>query len=75
MKAANMLVLADSPGPLEYDCMYVIDGVSRLQQIPWQKGSTYDSTCQRYGDAALYGNAVVVIDGDENVPSTTDKIH
>ena len=84
MKAANKPALADAiwalmpqyvQGPSENDHVYVVDGGSLLHQIPWQKGSTYDSICQKYTDYVMqhYGRAFVVFDGYDSGPSTKDN--
>ena len=62
MKAANKPPLADAmwalipqyvQGPSENDNMYVVDGGLLLHRIPWQKGSTYNSICQKYTDYSM----------------------
>ena len=56
MNAASKPALADAMWVLmpqyvqENDNVYVVDGGSLLHRIPWQKGSTYNSICQKYTD-------------------------
>ena len=60
-READKPVLAEAiwklvgPGPgsdtavnIPSDVRYVIDGGALLQRIPWTKGETFESVCQRY---------------------------
>ncbi len=51
------------------------DGGALLHRIPWQRGSTYDTICQKYTDYVMhhYVNPVVVFDGYSNGPSIKDN--
>ena len=86
MKAANKPALADAIWALmpedvqslsEDHYVYVIDGGSLLHRIPWQIGSTYNNISQKYTDYVMqhYGQASVVFDGYDSVPSTKDNAH
>jgi len=57
--------------------MYVIDGGSLLQKIPWQKDGTFGSICDQYYQYLFqkYSNTTVVFDGYKNGPSTKDITH
>ena len=58
-------------------CSCVVDGGSLLHRIPWQKGSTYNSICQKYTDYVMQhcGRAFVMFDGYDSGPSTKDNTH
>ena len=45
MKAANTPALADA--------MWALNAGSLLHRIPWQKGRTYYSICQRYAEYVM----------------------
>ena len=61
----------------ELETIYVMDGGSLIQKIPWNKGSTFIQICQSYVDYVRrrYSKAVVVFDGYQSGPSTKDPTH
>ena len=58
-------------------CLFVLDGGSLLQRLPWLKNATFESICQSYVDYVTkrYQNVVVVFDGNPNCPTTKDVTH
>ena len=58
-------------------CLFVLDGGSLLQRLPWLKNATFESICQSYVDYVTkrYQNVVVVFDGYPNCPTTKDVTH
>ena len=65
----------------EYLCsiflfVFVLDGGSLLQRLPWTQGTTYGDICTTYVDYVTkkYREAVVVFDGYEK-SSTKDLVH
>ena len=68
---------SDASGPSDDEPLqYVLDDGALIHRIPWDRGVTYGSICQKYTSyvARRYGNAVVVFDG-YGVPSTKDAAH
>jgi hypothetical protein len=61
-----------APNPI-----YVLDGGSLLQKIPWIKGETFSTICEKYVKyvKGRYHQAVVVFDGYSAEPSTKDLTH
>ena len=61
-----------APNPI-----YVLDGGSLLQKIPWIKGETFSTLCEKYVKyvKGRYHQAVVVFDGYSAEPSTKDLTH
>lgn len=57
--------------------VYVIDGGSLIQKIPWVKGSTFHLICSQYREfiRKRYSKAVVVFDGYIDGPNTKDITH
>ena len=57
--------------------IYVFDGGSLLQRLPWPRRATFNGLCQLYTDYVTknYSNSVVVFDGYETGPSTKDNTH
>jgi len=57
--------------------MFVLDGDSLIQRLPWVKGATFEAICESYVDyiSKRYDNAVVVSDGYPDGPSTKDITH
>ena len=87
MRAANKAALADAIRALG-EChttnntlvnteIYVLDGGSLLQRLPWPRRATFNGLCQLYTDYVTknYSNSVVVFDGYETGPSTKDNTH
>ena len=58
------------------DIMFVLDGGSLLQRIPWKSGMTYREICTMYTSyvSKKYGEAIVVFDG-YNESSTKEMVH
>ena len=59
------------------DAVFVFDGGSLLQRLPWPSHSTYADIASIYVQFVTrhYGEAVVVFDGYESGPSTKDETH
>ena len=57
--------------------IYVLDGDSLLQRLPWRPRATFNGLCQLYTDYVTknYSNSVFVFDGYETGPSTKDNMH
>ena len=54
-----------------------IDGGALLQQIPWQRGVTYDhiyKTCVQYVEQHYGKQVTIVFDGYQHGPSTKDPL-
>ena len=85
MRAANKAALADAiwavgechttNNTLVNTEIYVLDGGSLLQCLPWPRRATFNGLCQLYTDLVSknYSNSVVVFDGYETGPSTKDN--
>ena len=45
--------------------MYVLDGGSLVNRIPWQRGTTYNDICRQYTNYVTrrYGHTIIVFDG------------
>ena len=58
-------------------CLFVLDGGSLLQRLPWLKNATFESICQSYVDYVTkrYQNVVDVFDGYPNCHTTKDVTH
>jgi hypothetical protein len=58
-------------------CIFVLDGGSLLQRLPWSKNATFEAICQSYLDYVTkrYQNVVVVFDVYPNYPTTKDVTH
>ena len=56
---------------------HILDGGALLHRIPWFKGETFKSICQRYVEyvCSKYGRAIVVFDGYSDSPSIKDATH
>lgn len=68
---------SDTAVNIPSDVRYVIDGGALLQRIPWTKGETFESVCQRYVHyvCSKYGRPIVVFDGYNDGPSIKDATH
>ena len=60
-----------------YDVVYVLDGGTLLQKLPWPNQTTYANLSNLYVQYVHrhYKHAVVVFDGYESGPSTKDETH
>ena len=87
MRVANKAALADAIGALG-EChttnntlvnteIYVLDGGSLLQRLPWPRRARFNDLCQLYTDYVTknYSNSVAVIDEYEIGASTKDNTH
>ena len=87
MRAANKAALADAIWALgecqAYDKMlnetqiYVLDGNSLLQRLPWPRLASFSGICKLYTYYVTknYANSVTFFDGYEIGPSTKDNTH
>lgn len=68
---------SDTVGAIPSDVRYILDGGALLQRIPWTKGETFESVCQRYVHyvCSKYGRPIVVFDGYNDGPSIKDATH
>ena len=57
--------------------IYVLDGGSPLQRLPWPRRAIFNGLFELYIDYITknYSNSVVVFDGYETGPSTKDNTH
>ena len=57
--------------------IYVLDGGSLLQRLPWPKRAPFDAICYIYIDhvKTKYPKSIVVFDGYDCGPSTKDNTH
>lgn len=65
------------PTVQEHEMMFVLDGGSLLQRLPWPRDETFDAICKMYVDYVQrkYSKAIIVFDGYEAGPSTKDATH
>ena len=86
LREATKASLADAiwkllDNPIEFvpdGCIYVLDGGSLLQRIPWKTGQTYEEICQIYVNhvITIYGlGTTVVFDGYSSQSTTKDVTH
>ena len=56
---------------------FVLDGGSLMYRVPWRKNSTYLEIADAYANFVTnkYGNATVIFDGYNGLPSTKDITH
>lgn len=73
VKRVPECVVEELPG----DVVYVIDGGSLLQKLPWPKSITYHKLCDLYIQylERHYPRAIVVFDGYGGGPTTKDETH
>ena len=69
--------LGDSETLIAGDTLFVLDGGSLLQHIPWSSNTTFDNICESYLHFVEkhYKNATIVFDGYTQVSSTKDIAH